>query len=118
MQKPNSSIGLGLLPTPIHHWPISGLPSGTNVSIKRDDLTGMQLSGNKVRPCPCQLVLHCRAGVLGMRVCMRSVDHSRLVHSESQNMLESCANSKAISQGSAHHVHERTCLVQGCSSKQ
>ncbi|KAF3780682.1 putative D-cysteine desulfhydrase 1 [Nymphaea thermarum] len=37
------------LPTPIHKWHLPGLPKDTEVWIKRDDLSGMQLSGNKVR---------------------------------------------------------------------
>jgi D-cysteine desulfhydrase family pyridoxal phosphate-dependent enzyme len=37
------------LPTPIHPWRVPGLPEGIDLWIKRDDLTGMQLSGNKVR---------------------------------------------------------------------
>ncbi|KAL6595070.1 hypothetical protein ACP70R_048173 [Stipagrostis hirtigluma subsp. patula] len=36
-------------PTPIHKWNLPNLPEGTEVWIKRDDLSGMQLSGNKVR---------------------------------------------------------------------
>lgn len=46
---PSHRISLGLLPTPIHRWHVSGLPEGVELYIKRDDLTGMQLSGNKVR---------------------------------------------------------------------
>ncbi|KAL0341661.1 UNVERIFIED_CONTAM: putative D-cysteine desulfhydrase 1, mitochondrial [Sesamum calycinum] len=37
------------LPTPIHKWNLPDLPKNTEVYIKRDDLSGMQLSGNKVR---------------------------------------------------------------------
>ncbi|RWR75146.1 bifunctional D-cysteine desulfhydrase/1-aminocyclopropane-1-carboxylate deaminase, mitochondrial isoform X1 [Cinnamomum micranthum f. kanehirae] len=46
---PSHTISLGHLPTPIHKWNLPGLPKDTQVFIKRDDLTGMQLSGNKVR---------------------------------------------------------------------
>ncbi|CAM6104479.1 unnamed protein product [Calypogeia fissa] len=46
---PPSFTSLGIFPTPIHRWNLPGLPSGTEVWVKRDDLTGMQLSGNKVR---------------------------------------------------------------------
>ncbi|CAH3188099.1 unnamed protein product, partial [Porites evermanni] len=35
--------------TPIHPWNISNLPEGFSLSVKRDDLTGSTLSGNKVR---------------------------------------------------------------------
>ena len=43
---------MGLLPTPVHRFAPPGLPEGVDMWIKRDDLTGMQLSGNKVGP-PC-----------------------------------------------------------------
>ncbi|KAL3688961.1 hypothetical protein R1sor_015270 [Riccia sorocarpa] len=46
---PSNYVSLGLFPTPIHRWNLPGLPSGTEVWIKRDDLSGMQMSGNKVR---------------------------------------------------------------------
>ena len=35
-------------PTPIHKWNIPDVPSPFTVHIKRDDLTGSVLSGNKV----------------------------------------------------------------------
>eukprot|EP00898_Chlorokybus_atmophyticus_P002046 jgi/Chlat1/2842/Chrsp194S00204 len=38
-----------MLPTPIHRWVPPGLPADVNLWIKRDDVTGMSLSGNKVR---------------------------------------------------------------------
>uniref|UniRef100_A0A1D1Y470 D-cysteine desulfhydrase n=1 Tax=Anthurium amnicola TaxID=1678845 RepID=A0A1D1Y470_9ARAE len=46
---PSHTYNLGHLPTPIHKWNLPNLPEGTEVWIKRDDLSGMQLSGNKVR---------------------------------------------------------------------
>lgn len=46
---PNHKISLGLLPTPLHQFRPPGLPDSVTMYIKRDDLTGMQLSGNKVR---------------------------------------------------------------------
>lgn len=46
---PSHFYSLGILPTPIHRWNLPGLPTNTEVWIKRDDLSGMQLSGNKVR---------------------------------------------------------------------
>lgn len=45
--QPGHKYRLGLLPTPIHRWNVPNLPPGTELWIKRDDLTGMQLSGNK-----------------------------------------------------------------------
>ncbi|KAJ8310753.1 hypothetical protein KUTeg_012618 [Tegillarca granosa] len=35
--------------TPIHKWTLPGIPEGFSISIKRDDMTGSTLSGNKVR---------------------------------------------------------------------
>ena len=35
-------------PTPIHKWELPGVPSGFEVFVKRDDMTGSTLSGNKV----------------------------------------------------------------------
>ncbi|EPS62545.1 hypothetical protein M569_12243, partial [Genlisea aurea] len=46
---PSHVISLGHLPTPIHKWNLPNLPNNTEVYLKRDDLSGMQLSGNKVR---------------------------------------------------------------------
>ncbi|MCO5579918.1 hypothetical protein L7F22_033785 [Adiantum nelumboides] len=46
---PTQFVSLGQFPTPIHRWNLPNLPAGAEVWIKRDDLTGMQLSGNKVR---------------------------------------------------------------------
>ncbi|XP_039127392.1 putative D-cysteine desulfhydrase 1, mitochondrial [Dioscorea cayenensis subsp. rotundata] len=46
---PSHIRSLAHLPTPIHKWNLPDLPEETEVWIKRDDLSGMQLSGNKVR---------------------------------------------------------------------
>lgn len=48
---PRERCHLGMLPTPLHRWPLPQhlLPEGTEVWIKRDDLSGCQMSGNKVR---------------------------------------------------------------------
>ncbi|XP_057842186.1 putative D-cysteine desulfhydrase 1, mitochondrial isoform X3 [Cryptomeria japonica] len=46
---PSHYYALGHLPTPIHRWNLPDLPTNTEVWIKREDLSGMQLSGNKVR---------------------------------------------------------------------
>ena len=48
VQVPRQRYRLALLPTPIHRWHVPGVPPGCELHIKRDDLTGMQLSGNKV----------------------------------------------------------------------
>lgn len=46
---PTHTFSLAHIPTPIHKWNLPNLPEATEVWIKRDDLSGMQLSGNKVR---------------------------------------------------------------------
>lgn len=46
---PSHVYSLGHLPSPIHKWNLPNLPKNTEVWLKRDDLSGMQLSGNKVR---------------------------------------------------------------------
>lgn len=46
---PSHHFTLGQFPTPIHKWNLPNLPKDTEVWIKRDDLAGMELSGNKVR---------------------------------------------------------------------
>jgi len=35
-------------PTPLHYWDLPGVPAGFQVWVKRDDMTGSTLSGNKV----------------------------------------------------------------------
>ena len=51
LTPPAQRLRLAHLPTPIHKW--AGLPgvdsSTTEVWIKRDDCTGCELSGNKIR---------------------------------------------------------------------
>ena len=37
-----------MAPTPIHRWYLPGIPDDVEVYIKRDDMTGSVLSGNKV----------------------------------------------------------------------
>ncbi|XP_026407976.1 bifunctional D-cysteine desulfhydrase/1-aminocyclopropane-1-carboxylate deaminase, mitochondrial-like [Papaver somniferum] len=46
---PSHVYSLAHTPTPIHRWNLPNLPKDVEVWIKRDDLSGMQLSGNKVR---------------------------------------------------------------------
>ncbi|KAL5721707.1 D-cysteine desulfhydrase [Ranunculus cassubicifolius] len=46
---PSHIYSLAQLPTPIHKWNLPNLPKDIELWIKRDDLSGMQLSGNKVR---------------------------------------------------------------------
>jgi D-cysteine desulfhydrase family pyridoxal phosphate-dependent enzyme len=46
---PHGRFHLGQFPTPIHRWNLPQIPRDVEVYVKRDDLSGMQLSGNKVR---------------------------------------------------------------------
>lgn len=46
---PTVKVQLAMPNTPIHAWTVPGVPDGFSVSIKRDDMTGSTLSGNKVR---------------------------------------------------------------------
>lgn len=50
MRVPATKMSIARLPTPVQRFSLPTLlPEGVNLYIKRDDLTGMQLSGNKVR---------------------------------------------------------------------
>ena len=51
LQPPTSRLNLGHLPTPIHRWHINTPPSTRPIHffIKRDDYSGSEMSGNKVR---------------------------------------------------------------------
>ncbi|XP_066267863.1 uncharacterized protein [Branchiostoma lanceolatum] len=46
---PKYRLQLGQLNTPIQRWRLNDLPAGVELFIKRDDMTGSTLSGNKVR---------------------------------------------------------------------
>jgi hypothetical protein len=48
VQVPSSCMSMALRPTPIHKWPLPGVPDSVELMIKRDDLSGMEMSGNKV----------------------------------------------------------------------
>ena len=52
LQGPSKQYVLGLFPSPLHRWHPPGIPEDVEFWIKRDDLTGMQLSGNKVQEPP------------------------------------------------------------------
>ncbi|ELT93489.1 hypothetical protein CAPTEDRAFT_123695 [Capitella teleta] len=46
---PTHRIQLGHLNTPVHSWKLPGLPRDVQLAIKRDDMTGSTLGGNKIR---------------------------------------------------------------------
>ncbi len=46
---PASRVVLAHTPTPVHAWRVPGLPADVELVVKRDDMTGMELSGNKAR---------------------------------------------------------------------
>lgn len=47
--QPAAYVELAQRPTPIHAWPLPAVPPGFQVWVKRDDMTGSTLSGNKIR---------------------------------------------------------------------
>ena len=63
-------------PTPIHKWELPGVPSGFEVFVKRDDMTGSTLGGNKVGDYPGPLCPN--ESALGGGACMHlySLEHS------------------------------------------
>jgi len=84
LTPPASRLRLGHLPTPIEAWPLEDA-AGCRVAIKRDDYSGSELSGNKVRKlefllaaakaegCDCVVTVggiqsnHCRATAVAAR---------------------------------------------------
>jgi D-cysteine desulfhydrase family pyridoxal phosphate-dependent enzyme len=46
---PSSRVSLAMTPTPVQGFRVPGLPDDVALFLKRDDLTGLELSGNKVR---------------------------------------------------------------------
>ena len=46
---PASRVVLAHTPTPLHAWRPPGAPANVTLLLKRDDMTGAELSGNKVR---------------------------------------------------------------------
>ena len=48
-KAPAQRLRLAHLPTPLHKWPLPRVDGDTEVWIKRDDCTGCELSGNKIR---------------------------------------------------------------------
>ena len=49
MQQPVDSVQMAMLPTPITPFELTDVPDDVKLHVKRDDLTGMQMSGNKAR---------------------------------------------------------------------
>ena len=47
----NFHVQLSMQNTPIHEWRVPGVPTEFQLFVKREDLTGSTLSGNKVRLC-------------------------------------------------------------------
>lgn len=46
---PKDRFALGVLPTPVHQWAVPGVPAGCELWVKQDSLSGLELSGNKIR---------------------------------------------------------------------
>ena len=86
LQPPPTLVRLACVPTPQHRVAAPGLPPGVELWLKRDDLTGCELSGNKVRKlellladalasgCDCVATIggiqsnHCRATAVAARL--------------------------------------------------
>lgn len=47
--RPTHRMRLANLPTPLQRWMVPSAPSDVDIWIKRDDFTGLEVSGNKVR---------------------------------------------------------------------
>ena len=61
---------LCMRPTPIHKWNLPGVPSDFQVWVKRDDLTGSTLSGNKVIESICLNAGRRKIGSWGQVTCI------------------------------------------------
>ncbi|KAI8490680.1 hypothetical protein Bbelb_314730 [Branchiostoma belcheri] len=59
---PQCRVQLGMCSTPIHRWEVPGLPDDLELFIKREDMTGCALSGNKVCKLEFQLAEAVRTG--------------------------------------------------------
>lgn len=83
---------LGLFPTPMYRLPNMSRALGTNVWIKRDDLCGVALGGNKVRKLEYLLAEappHCRSSPVSRR--MPSSRRQAPQHSRSGPCLTTCS---------------------------
>lgn len=85
LTAPPSRLALAHLPTPLHKWPVPKVANETEVWIKRDDMTGCEYAGNKIRKleflladakakgCDCVITVggiqsnHCRATAAAAR---------------------------------------------------
>ncbi|XP_066267865.1 uncharacterized protein [Branchiostoma lanceolatum] len=101
---PKYRLQLGQLNTPIQRWRLNDLPAGVELFIKRDDMTGSTLSGNKVRKLEflmadaidrgCEAVItcggvqsnHCRATAVAAR--QLGLDIHLMLRSDVQNPSE------------------------------
>mmetsp|Transcript_3974 Transcript_3974/g.11229 ORF Transcript_3974/g.11229 Transcript_3974/m.11229 type:complete len:423 (+) Transcript_3974:149-1417(+) len=126
LKVPETRYILGCLPTPIHKWDLPGLPHETEVWIKRDDLTGMQLSGNKVRKLEflmaeakagghdCVITIggiqsnHCRATAVAARYlgmdCHLILRNSRLAAEEDPKLVGNLLVERLV----GAHIHQVT----------
>lgn len=111
---PVSKCNLAMLPSPIHRWDVPGVPAGVELYIKRDDMTGMQMSGNKVRcrsllwstACPCASWAHDKmqpASICSMARCCavrKCASYSWVAKGLQMGTLRTCAQAEHFS-GSA-----------------
>lgn len=107
-QRPSKQYALGLFPTPIHRWYPPGIPEDMEFWIKRDDLTGCQLSGNKAShtaaiPYPAeQATQSCNTDM----VSSRHAERECLIVSLRENTL-----STSISAAESMHTCKASCYI-------
>lgn len=66
---PTHRIKLAMTPTPVHDWKLPIAPRGLKLKVKRDDMTGNTLSGNKVRKLEFILAEALNQGCKGVITC-------------------------------------------------
>jgi 1-aminocyclopropane-1-carboxylate deaminase/D-cysteine desulfhydrase-like pyridoxal-dependent ACC family enzyme len=118
-------------PTPIHPWRLRGVPSDFSLSIKRDDMTGSTLTGNKVRAMEfhlaearargCDVVVtvgglqsnHCRTTAVACR--MVGLETHLLLQTQSADALGCSGNMLLNRMSGAHIVPLTPDLMEGNS---
>lgn len=86
METPDR-IHLAQLPTPLHHAPRLSEVWGADIWIKRDDLTGFGLSGNKVR----KLEYHMKAAQDAGATTVRAGRNNRTTHGPQRSQQQGWA---------------------------
>lgn len=89
---------LSMTPTPIHSWSPPRVPDGYEVAIKREDLAGSTLSGNKVLVYDyihlCMYCDHCMLYCIFMAVRVSEFTYSCLVGEETGVSISRCSGER------------------------